>query len=90
MKQPFLIMGDLNGVPEDFDSLNGLMDGGQLHDLGAMGTKAGEDKGCPTCCADKQEIGSRRDVVLASTSAVDMVREIRRDKGTASSQRAGR
>ena len=64
--QPYLITGDLNGLPQDFDVLGKMCAQGDLHDVGALETVAGADNDGPTCCTAAQEEGNRRDFVLAS------------------------
>ena len=74
--QPRLIVGDLNGMPEDFQELEAVMDKAMSHDVGAMPTKAGQHVHAPTCWAEGSETGSRRHVALASTSALDMLENL--------------
>ena len=74
--QPHLIVGDLNGMPEDFQQLSEVMSKAMLHDVGAMATKAGKHVHAPTCWAEGSEAGSRRDFFLASTSALDMIQKL--------------
>ena len=57
--QPFLITGDLNGLLRDFDVLERMCAASDLHDVGTMGTLAGEDKDGPTCCTAAQDEGKR-------------------------------
>ena len=74
--QPHLIVGDMNGMPEDFQQLSEVMSNAMLHAVGAMATKAGQHVNAATCWAEGSEAGSRRDFVLASTSALDMVQKL--------------
>ena len=39
--QPYIIVGDLNGEPKDFENTRAMRGCGQLHDVGTIRTKAG-------------------------------------------------
>ena len=78
--QPFLITGDLNGLPQDFNVLERMCAASDLHDVGTMETLAWEGKDGPTCCTAAQAEGNRRDFVLASIAALPMVVRLAIDK----------
>jgi hypothetical protein len=78
--QPYLITGDLIGLPQDFDVLAKMCAQGDLQAVGALGTIAGADKDGPTCCTAAQEEGNRKDFVLASTAALPLVASLSIDK----------
>ena len=66
-----VVVGDLNGEPEHFSSLRDQMGAGSLHDIRAMEVRAGSSLLKETCFFSANEPGTRRDLILASTRALD-------------------
>ena len=61
---------------EDFEGLGDTISRAMLHDVGATAAKGGYDVNAPTCWAEGSDTGIRKDFILASTSALDMIEEL--------------
>ena len=63
---PFLMLGDLNCVPEQIGCLSDALHGGFIYDVAAMSIFTGKSEPLTTCFAHGSNAGTRRDFAFAS------------------------
>eukprot|EP00969_Alexandrium_andersonii_P257682 11393285-Alexandrium_andersonii.AAC.1 len=73
---PFLIAGDLNGLPEHFPLLDAQIQSGSIYDVAAMEGFTGQSHGLLTCKAHGKARETRRDYCFVSCRALQWVKRV--------------
>ena len=78
-KGPYFIVGDFNATISKLQSLQNAILNGEVIDVGAQASVFGGLNSQETCKAKPDSIGTRKDYVLASPSAYDLIHSFKVD-----------
>ena len=70
---PSIIVGDINGDPDDFKSLADMVANSGWTDIGAQAHIWGQPQKVPTCIAPNTTMATRRDYIFASSQALPLI-----------------
>ena len=74
---PVLVVGDLNGDPNDFKTLSDMLDHEGWTDIGAQAHIWNQPRNHPTCRAPNSETATRRDYVFANGLALQLITDFK-------------